>query len=270
MRKIKKDLDSILSLEQKKQILREINQEDLLHLFKDGYTPTYKPARQKKSPLDQQISISLTAGEKEKLAHELKEIRKVGPRVSISSFVRSRAISDVDIEEWAERAVDGLRAFTTKEYDMKFLGKEKRKYLKLLDEAEDEDREDRYFYSKELDKINKRLEDIKRKSAKRKYRMNGRVTFNEAQHIRWRAAKLNIPIADYVRFCIFGYLPFSEDDSYMTLDSRKRFYISILDIQQNGWGDPPQLEECSNCQRYLQEIRDLREQLLRYQKLSGI
>lgn len=270
MKKIKKDIDSILSLEQKKKILKELNQEELLGLFKEGYTPTYRPAKQKKSPLDQQISISLTAGEKEKLAHELKEIRKVGPRVSISSFVRSRSIIDVDIEEWSERAIEGLRAFTTKQYDENYLNREKRKYLKLLEEADDDDQEDIFFYNREIEKLNEYLTDIKRKSARRKYRMTGRVTFNEAQHIRWRAAKLNIPIADYVRFCLFGYLPFSQDDNYMTIDSRKRFYISILDIQQNGWGEPPQTEECPNCQRYLEEIRKLREQLMRYQKLSGI
>ena len=48
----------------------------------------------------------------------------------------------------------------------------------------------------------------------------------------------------------------------------KRFYVSIMDVCKNGWGNPPTVNECSNCARHLHDIEVLREQLERYKALE--
>lgn len=112
------------------------------------------------------------------------------------------------------------------------------------------------------------LVELGRPTIRRSSRMSGRLTFNEANLIRWRAGRLTITVADYMRFLIFGYLPFSENDRHLSIDSRRRFYVAILDVIQNGWGNPPKVEECPNCARYTHENQQLREKLERLRHLS--
>lgn len=265
MRKIDKDIDNILSLDDKLNILKELQQEELINLFKDKYKPTYTPVKTKKAALDQQISIAIAQDEKDYMAKELLEIRRAGPAVSISSFIRNRAISQVDISEWYERAVLGLKQLTSSVYDPNELNKQKRTYIKLIDDLSPDNKEDEFFYNKKLKEVEERLAEVERIKPRRSYRLTGRVTFNEANIIRWRAARLSITVADYMRFQMFGYKPFTDADKHLTVDTRKRFYISIIDVYKNGWGDPPVINECPNCARYLNDIRILKEQLARYQ-----
>ena len=116
--------------------------------------------------------------------------------------------------------------------------------------------------------IENKLESLKAVSSKRSYRVAGRVTFDEANHIKWRAGRLSLSVADYLRFLLFGYYPNSENDKHMSLIARKRFYISVLDVYKNGWGNPPQLNGCPNCARYQKDIQILKEQIARYQALE--
>lgn len=267
MKKVNQNMVDALTLKDKERLLKELKQEDLLNLFKNKYKQTYKPIEQKRTSLDQQISISIASNEKELIARELQTIRQIGPAISISSYVRNKANTQVDIAEWYNKAVEGLRQLTSDNYDEKKLIKQKNQYLKLMEDVEEGDKESEYYYTKKIQELNGRLEEVQRVLPNRSFRLSGRVTFNEANMIRWRAARLNISVADYMRFMLFNYLPFTEADRYMTLDARKRFYISIIDIYRNGWGNPPAINECPNCARYLHDIRVLRDQLERYKKM---
>lgn len=266
MKRINKDIEDILSLNDKEAILKDLEQEDLINLFKDKYKPKYSPIAPKKAALDQQISIAIAQDEKDYIGKELLEIRKAGPKTSISSFIRNRAISQVDIAEWYERALIGLKALTSSSYDPEKLNKQKNLYLKMLDDIEPDNQEDNFLYTRKLNEIEERLSEVERIKPNRVYRLTGRVTFNEANIIRWRAARLNITIADYMRFQIFGYKPFTAADQHLTVDTRKRLYISIIDVYNNGWGDPPEINECPNCARYIHDIEVLKRQLERLQE----
>ena len=103
------------------------------------------------------------------------------------------------------------------------------------------------------------MKNNKRVSKSRKYRLTGRVTTNEVNTIRWRAARLSLTVSDYMRFLLFDYMPFSGEDGHLSTDSRKKFYISIIDVARNGWGEPPQVEDCHDCARYKEEISKLNE-----------
>lgn len=267
MKSVTKDIDDILSLEDKRKLLKEIGQEDLLDMFKDDYKVKYKPAVQKSTPLDQQVSFSISKEEKEKLSQNLFEIRKVGPGISISAYVRNQVVSDIDMKEWASIAYKELKRLNTDDYDKKELDKRKLKLLKELEDAND--KEDVYVINKKLNSVKDRISELKRQSFKRKYKLTGRLTFDEAQTVRWRAARLNISIADYLRYQMFDYMPGTDADLGMTFVDRKRFYISILDVYRNGWGEPEKKEECPNCQRYLKEITDLRNEIKRYRQYLG-
>lgn len=258
------NIDELLSLEEKNSIIEEYGQTDLAKLFKD-YRPNYKPLYQKSNPLDQKIAVGITGEEKELITNELYQIRRHDSKTSLSSVVRSRATGDIDIMTWRERAVIGLQELSRDEYNRVEVRKNVKKYLTLFDNAEDE--EDEYSHNLSLIHWQNALEELSRPTERRGFRMSGRVTFNEANHIRWRAGRLTLTVADYMRFLIFGYEPFTDGDRHMSIDARRRFYISIIDVADNGWRDAPQIEECPNCTRYAKENKELQDKLRRISEL---
>lgn len=268
MPRIKKDLDGLESLEAKKALLKEIKQEDVLELFKKNYKPSYAPIKRKKVALDQSVAIAITSQERELLMNEIQEIKRTGGKVTLSSVMRSRVLVDVDLLEWKELALKGLKEFSGPNWNKAKLTKERNQFTRKFDKLDPDDTDSRQILSSRISDCNRRLKLLEKPIVKRNYRLRGRVTFNEANLIRWRAAKLSLTVADYMRFLIFGYVPFSEDDKTLSVDSRKRFYVSILDVAANGWGTPPEVESCPNCVRYMDEIKELKIKIERLQAFS--
>ena len=271
MKAITRDVDNILSIKEKEKILEEIHQKDLIDLFKKGFKPQYKRVESKKTILDQQISIAIDTDEKNMIALELNEIRKVVNKTSLASFIRSRSLATFDIAEWYQQALEGLEELSSDSWDPKFLQNERKKYIKLLDDLEDSEDdnrdEDMLYYKTQLDETEQKINSLKKQNRKRGYRVSTRVTYEEANTIRWRAARLSITVPDYMRYVIFGYLPFTDADYNLSLEARKRFYVSIIDVYKNGWGEIPEVNECPNCARYKHEIEVLRDKVARYEML---
>lgn len=271
MKAITRDVDNILSIKEKEKILEEIHQKDLIDLFKKGFKPQYKRVESKKTILDQQISIAIDTDEKNMIALELNEIRKVANKTSLASFIRSRSLATFDIAEWHQQALEGLEELSSDSWNPKTLQNERKQYIKLLDDLEDSEDdsrdEDMLFYKTRLDETEQKINSLKKQNRKRGYRVSTRVTYEEANTIRWRAARLSITVPDYMRYVIFGYLPFTDADYNLSLEARKRFYVSIIDVYKNGWGKIPEVNECPNCARYKHEIEVLRDKVARYELL---
>lgn len=267
MPKIEFDIDDIITLEEKRKILKKFEQDDLLALFKNYKVP-YKPVSVKKTPLDQRLALGITVEEKESLMSEIEAIRRDGEKISISSFIRNRSLSDLDIVGWEKIARTGLKELSDEKYDKQKLKKKRKTIQRALDKTDYDDKESESFYKKQIKEIDKHLAELDKIPPRKKFRLAGRVTFDEANHIRWRAARLTLPVADYLRFVIFNHVPFSDADKHMSIVARKRFYISILDILNNGWGTPPKIETCPNCARYAAENKELRVKLERYKKFD--
>ena len=271
MKAITRDVDNILSIKEKEKILEEIHQKDLIDLFKKGFKPQYKRVESKKTILDQQISIAIDTDEKNMIALELNEIRKVANKTSLASFIRSRSLATFDIAEWYQQAIEGLEELSSESWNPKNLQNERKRFIKLLDDLEDSEDdsrdEDMLYYKTQLDECEQKLNSLKKQNRKRGYRVSTRVTYEEANTIRWRAARLSITVPDYMRYVIFGYLPFTDADYNLSLEARKRFYVSIIDVYKNGWGESPEVNECPNCARYKHEIEVLRDKVSRYEML---
>ena len=271
MKAITRDVDNILSIKEKEKILEEIHQKDLIDLFKKGFKPQYKRVESKKTILDQQISIAIDTDEKNMIALELNEIRKVANKTSLASFIRSRSLATFDIAEWYQQALEGLEELSSDSWNPKTLQNERKQYIKLLDDLEDSEDdnrdEDMLFYKTRLDETEQKINSLKKQNRKRGYRVSTRVTYEEANTIRWRAARLSITVPDYMRYVIFGYLPFTDADYNLSLEARKRFYVSIIDVYKNGWGEIPEVNEYPNCARYKHEIEVLRDKVARYELL---
>ena len=271
MKAITRDVDNILSIKEKEKILEEIHQKDLIDLFKKGFKPQYKRVESKKTILDQQISIAIDTDEKNMIALELNEIRKVANKTSLASFIRSRSLATFDIDEWYQQALEGFEELSSDSWNPKTLQNERKQYIKLLDDLEDSEDdsrdEDMLFYKTRLDETEQKINSLKKQNRKRGYRVSTRVTYEEANTIRWRAARLSITVPDYMRYVIFGYLPFTDADYNLSLEARKRFYVSIIDVYKNGWGEIPEVNECPNCARYKHEIEVLRDKVARYELL---
>ena len=271
MKAITRDVDNILSIKEKEKILEEIHQKDLIDIFKKGFKPQYKRVESKKTILDQQISIAIDTDEKNMIALELNEIRKVANKTSLASFIRSRSLATFDIAEWYQQALEGLEELSSDSWNPKTLQNERKQYIKLLDDLEDSEDdsrdEDMLFYKTRLDETEQKINSLKKQNRKRGYRVSTRVTYEEANTIRWRAARLSITVPDYMRYVIFGYLPFTDADYNLSLEARKRFYVSIIDVYKNGWGEIPEVNECPNCARYKHEIEVLRDKVARYELL---
>lgn len=257
------DIDA-LKLENKQNILASLGQENLMKLFQNQ--PKFKPIEPKKIALDQQIAITLSENEKQKLIQDRERIRELGKLPSISSYIRKKILLQLDIEQWREFAEQGLKNLDNSDSESKTLQKQKIRLINSIDQLDDIVKDD--TNTEEINKLKRELEEIENrlmllkstKQEKRIYRLSGNITFNEANFVRWRAARLSLSLADYIRFILFDYQP-TIDDNHMSVESRKRFYVSILEVAQNGWGNPPVVNECPNCARYLDDIKKLQEQI---------
>lgn len=257
------DIDA-LKLENKQSILAGLGQENLMKLFQNQ--PKFKPIEPKKIALDQQIAITLSENEKQRLIQDRERIRELGKLPSISSYIRKKILLQLDIEQWREFAEQGLKNLDNSDTESKTLQKQKIRLINSIDQLDDIVKSD--IDTEEIDRLKKELEEIENrlmllkstKQEKRIYRLSGNITFNEANFVRWRAARLSLSLADYIRFILFDYQP-TIDDNHMSVESRKRFYVSILEVTQNGWGNPPVVNECPNCARYLDDIKKLQEQI---------
>lgn len=257
------DIDA-LKLENKQSILAGLGQENLMKLFQNQ--PKFKPIEPKKIALDQQIAITLSESEKQRLIQDRERIRELGKLPSISSYIRKKILLQLDIEQWREFAEQGLKNLDNSDTESKTLQKQKIRLINSIDQLDDIVKSD--IDTEEIDRLKKELEEIENrlmllkstKQEKRIYRLSGNITFNEANFVRWRAARLSLSLADYIRFILFDYQP-TIDDNHMSVESRKRFYVSILEVAQNGWGNPPVVNECPNCARYLDDIKKLQEQI---------
>lgn len=257
------DIDA-LKLENKQSILAGLGQENLMKLFQNQ--PKFKPIEPKKIALDQQIAITLSENEKQKLIQDRERIRELGKLPSISSYIRKKILLQLDIEQWRELAEQGLKNLDNSDTESKTLQKQKIRLINSIDQLDDIVKSD--IDTEEIDRLKKELEEIENrllllkstKQEKRIYRLSGNITFNEANFVRWRAARLSLSLADYIRFILFDYQP-TINDNHMSVESRKRFYVSILEVAQNGWGNPPVVNECPNCARYLDDIKKLQEQI---------
>lgn len=257
------DIDA-LKLENKQSILAGLGQENLMKLFQNQ--PKFKPIEPKKIALDQQIAITLSENEKQRLIQDRERIRELGKLPSISSYIRKKILLQLDIEQWREFAEQGLKNLDNSDTESKTLQKQKIRLINSIDQLDDIVKDD--INTEEINKLKKELEEIENrlmllkstKQEKRIYRLSGNITFNEANFVRWRAARLSLSLADYIRFILFDYQP-TINDNHMSVESRKRFYVSILEVAQNGWGNPPVVNECPNCARYLDDIKKLQEQI---------
>lgn len=262
------DIDA-LKLENKRNILAGIGQQNLINLFQNQ--PKFKPVEPKKLALDQQVAITLSENEKERLINDRDKIQELGKLPSISSYIRKKIVLPLDIEEWRGLAEQGLKDLNNSDTESKSLSKQKLKLINAIDLLDDITNVDKDIQEveklrQELQQVEERLSLLKStKQEKRIYKLTGNITFNEANFVRWRAARLSIPVADFIRFTLFDYQP-TIDDNHMSVDARKRFYISVLDVCDNGWGKPPVVNECPNCARYLADIKRLQQQIEYLQK----
>lgn len=262
------DIDA-LKLENKRNILAGIGQQNLINLFQNQ--PKFKPIEPKKLALDQQVAITLSENEKERLINDRDKIQELGKLPSISSYIRKKIVLPLDIEEWRAFAEQGLKDLNNSDTESKSLSKQKLKLINAIDLLDDitnvdKDTQEVEKLKQELQQVEERLSLLKStKQEKRIYKLTGNITFNEANFVRWRAARLSIPVADFIRFTLFDYQP-TIDDNHMSVDARKRFYVSILDVCDNGWGKPPVVNECPNCARYLADIKRLQQQIEYLQK----
>lgn len=262
------DIDA-LKLENKRNILAGIGQQNLINLFQNQ--PKFKPVEPKKLALDQQVAITLSENEKERLINDRDKIQELGKLPSISSYIRKKIVLPLDIEEWRAFAEQGLKDLNNSDTESKSLSKQKLKLINAIDLLDDitnvdKDTQEVEKLKQELQQVEERLSLLKStKQEKRIYKLTGNITFNEANFVRWCAARLSIPVADFIRFTLFNYQP-TIDDNHMSVDARKRFYVSILDVCDNGWGKPPVVNECPNCARYLADIKRLQQQIEYLQK----
>lgn len=245
------------SVDEKLSILEEMGRPELIDIFK-GWAPRVSNRKKRGAPLDQRVSITVTTQERVTLDQELKSLTNAGEKISMSQFIRNRALGTVDINGWREIAEKALKEIEETVNNQKNLRNEKLNILAMMDDEDDEDVVT--IYSMQASEIDRKLNKLVAQNEKRNNRLSGRMSMTEAETIKWRAQRLCLSSSDYLRMMIFALEPDSSSDSHMSLDAKRRFYISILDVAKNGWGTPPSVYECSQCMNYMDEIRRLREQ----------
>lgn len=247
-----------MSVDDKLRVLEGIGRSDLVEIFK-GWEPTQAKSRRKSAPLDQRVSITVTDDERVRLQEDLKDSKRHDEKVNMSQFIRHRAIGSVDINGWKEIATTALTEINEIDANRKEMAQRER-FLRAEIEEED-DSEELGLMELELTKIRTRFHKIISQNRKRSQRLSGRMTMAEAETVKWRASRLCITTSDYLRFMIFDLLPDTDSDAHMSLDAKRRFYVSIIDVANNGWGEPPTIANCTQCTNYLEEIGRLKERI---------
>lgn len=251
-----------LSVEDKLKILEERGQADLIDIFK-GWKPRASTRRRKGAPLDQRVSIALSASERALLDGEIKAIKATGQSTTLGALIRSRAMVSPNLADWREiawAALDELDALVKGEKELK--NRQKMIENALEEEEIADDSEEIMLFEKELVEIQAKLSKLKASPVeKRNVRLQGRMTYAEAEAVKWRAQRLCLSTTDYLRMLIFDQAPNTAADQHLNLDARRRFYVSILDVADNSWGNPPGVYKCSQCESYADEITKLQERI---------
>lgn len=247
-----------MSVADKMKVLEELGQPELISLFKD-FTPSQKRRKRTGAPLDQRVAITVTNAEKVALEMEMKAVREAGEKITASKFIRNRAMGSVDIHGWREIAKKALADLEELADDGAAMRSRRRQLHGLIEDSDDN--EEVGMYEIELAKLNEKLNKLIATNEKRTNRLTGRMSMAEAETVKWRASRLSISSSDYLRMMIFSLEPDSHADAHMSLDARRRFYISIIDVANNGWGEVPTLVNCSQCVNYLEEIDRLRDRV---------
>lgn len=254
-----------MTVNDKLKVLNEMGKPELIDLFKD-WKPRVSNKKKRGAPLDQRVSITVTAQERTSLDNELKTIKKLGEKISMSQFIRNKALGSVDINGWKDKAEKALKEIEEIEENEKDLKSRKLALTGLIDEEDDEDAS--VMYLKEINDINAKLSKIVAQGVQRNNRLSGRMSMAESETVKWRAQRLCISSSDFLRFVIFSLEPDSPADAHLSLEAKKRFYISIIEVAQNGWGSPPEIYECAQCQNYIEEIRRLRSEIEQLRSFS--
>lgn len=255
-------IEQPLSLEQRLKALEVIGRDDLIETYKN-WEPRVAKNKKKGAPLDQRVSIAVTASERLHLDMELKNVKNSKQKITMSQFIRNRALGSVDIEAWRETAVEALGMLDKVAKDQTKLRRRRSELVVLLDDEDDD--EQLQLYTAEKNKVESKLAKITAQNRKRTHRLSGRMSMAEAETIKWRAKMLRLSSSDYLRMQIFSLVPNSDADAHMSLEAKRRFYMAIIEVADNGWGTPPQIYECKQCENYLDEIRMLKERLAQYE-----
>ena len=245
----------VMSVDDKLKVLEELGYNEMIDLFKD-WKPRVSNWKRRGAPLDQRVSITVTTQERVSLDQELKAVKAAGEKITMSQFIRNRALGTVDINGWREIAEKTLKEIENTVKNQSFLRQSKLELAVLMDEEDDAD--EVALYANRIAEINAQLNRLVAQNEKRNNRLSGRMSMPEAETVKWRAQRLCISSSDYLRMMIFGLEPNSTADAHMSLDAKRRFYVSIIEVANNGWGTPPAIYECSQCVNYMDEIRKLR------------
>lgn len=248
-----------MSVEEKLQILQDRGQADLIEIFKD-WKPRVNPRKRTGAPLDQRVSLTITPAEKQILENEVKAIKETGSTTSLGNVIRSRAMGNLNVQDWvtvADEALAELNELVEKQGEIR----KRQKAIEADLEASNDDPEQVAIYERELYDIHQKLAKLKPQPGKRSVRLQGRLTYQEAEAVKWRAYRLGLTTTDYLRIMVFGLLPNDSADAHLSVDARRRFWVSILDVAKNSWGNPPGAFQCSQCESYAEEITKLQERI---------
>lgn len=248
-----------LPLDSKLEILDRIGRSDLVDLFKN-WKPRVSKAKKRGAPLDQRVSITVTDEERKGLDRDLSNLRRLGEKISMSQFIRNRALGNIDINEWrdiVEKEIIEIQNIKKNENNLK---KEVLVCKSDLEKYED-DEDESILIQERLNEIEESLNKIVAQSLKRKNRLSGRMSMAESETVKWRAQRLTVSTSDFLRMMIFNLKPGETADAHMSFEAKLRFYISIIDVAQNGWGEAPKIYNCSQCENYMDEILKLKERI---------
>lgn len=244
--------------DQKIALLKELGRKDLIDIFKD-WQPKVAKNKKKSAPLDQRVSIAVTDIERELLEREVAKTASTGKKATMSQFVRHRSLASVDIADWKDRATASLKKL---ESVSKARGTLEGRLREVREELEDPaERKQYHALRKERDEIESKLSLIVSQPQERKHRLSGRMSLIESETIKWRAQRLCLSSSDFLRMMIFDLRPESTGDAHLSFDGKRRFYVSIIDVAKNGWGSPPTIRQCGQCENYIEEINQLTDRV---------
>ena len=227
---------------------------DMKKLF-DSWVPSQQRARRNAHPVDQRVVVAMSPQERNRLVKDVQKLQDSGEKTSLSTYVRAKSRSTIDINEWRVVAERELLELDDLQKNKNAMRREIRKLSAQMENTDDS--EEIVWCEKEIAAQRKELARLKARPTSRNQRLTGRMTFVESENIKWRAQKLSITTSDLLRMLIFDGGPATVFDKHMSVESRMRFYLSIIAVSNEGWGTPETVSACRDCAQMQKKVDKL-------------
>lgn len=195
------------------------------------------------SPLDQRVTITVTAQERAQASLEASQIEGGS---SLAELIRRRATSTIDLLAWKKDATEALELIDHQSRQRDLLRRQVSQANREIERLIVHRASDHDIAAMKSIRDDARAEYLAmgRDESKRSERLIGRLTYEDREQALWEASCFGLTLSDYLRMKVFNLSP-GQRDKHLSPLTRRRFYERVIQVSRDGL--PPQPRRAGCC-----------------------